>query len=83
MTVADIITMLINCVISFWVFFPIMKIIFKEERSIKTESYCNRAITLFLEKIFIFVLLCFVTGTLTTTLNTIQESFYASEYSSE
>ncbi len=31
MTVADIITMLINCVISFWVFFPIMKIIFKQK----------------------------------------------------
>ena len=33
MTVADIITMLINCVISFWVFFPIMKIIFKEKEA--------------------------------------------------
>ena len=31
MTAADLITMLINCVISFWVFFPIMKIIFKEK----------------------------------------------------
>lgn len=31
MTVADIVTMLINCVISFWVFFPIMKVIFKEK----------------------------------------------------
>lgn len=31
-TVANIITMLINCVISFWVFFPIMKIIFKEKK---------------------------------------------------
>lgn len=31
MTVADLITMLINCVISFWVFFPIMKLIFKEK----------------------------------------------------
>lgn len=31
MTVADIITMLINCVISFWVFFPIMKVIFKQK----------------------------------------------------
>lgn len=30
-TVADVITMLINCVISFWVFFPIMKIIFKQK----------------------------------------------------
>ncbi|MBO8462550.1 MAG: hypothetical protein IAC13_01310 [Firmicutes bacterium] len=32
MMVADFITMLINCVISFWVFFPILKIIFKEEK---------------------------------------------------
>ena len=32
MTVADIITMPINCVISVWVFFPIMKIIFKQEK---------------------------------------------------
>lgn len=31
MTMADIITMLINCIISFWVFFPIMKVIFKEK----------------------------------------------------
>ena len=31
MTAADIVTMLINCVISFWVFFPILKIIFKEK----------------------------------------------------
>lgn len=31
-TVADIVTMLINCVISFWVFFPIMKIIFKDTK---------------------------------------------------
>ena len=30
-TVADIITMLINCVISFWVFYPILKVIFKEK----------------------------------------------------
>lgn len=30
-TVADIITMIINCAISFWVFFPIFKIIFKQE----------------------------------------------------
>ena len=30
MTIADIITMLINCIISFWVFFPIMKLIFKK-----------------------------------------------------
>lgn len=31
MTIADIVTMLINCVISFWVFFPVMKIIFREK----------------------------------------------------
>lgn len=31
LTVADIITMFINCVISFWVFFPILKIIFKQK----------------------------------------------------
>lgn len=31
-TIADIITMLINCTISFWVFFPIMKIIFKDKQ---------------------------------------------------
>ncbi len=31
MTVADFVTMIINCAISFWVFFPIMKIIFKNE----------------------------------------------------
>ncbi len=30
-TFADIITMLINCTISFWVFFPIMKVIFKQK----------------------------------------------------
>ena len=30
-TLADIITMIINCAISFWVFFPIFKIIFKQE----------------------------------------------------
>jgi len=30
-TTADIITMLINSAISFWVFFPIFKIIFKNE----------------------------------------------------
>ncbi|MDU5261359.1 MAG: hypothetical protein E6176_02895 [Clostridium celatum] len=28
---ADFITMIINCAISFWVFFPIFKIIFKNE----------------------------------------------------
>lgn len=32
-TLADIVTMLINCVISFWVFFPILKIIFHEKSS--------------------------------------------------
>lgn len=31
-TIADFITMIINCAISFWVFFPIFKIIFKEEK---------------------------------------------------
>lgn len=30
-TLADIITMIINCAISFWVFFPIMKLIFKQK----------------------------------------------------
>jgi putative flippase GtrA len=30
-TIADIITMIINCAISFWVFFPIFKVIFKKE----------------------------------------------------
>lgn len=30
-TVADIVTMVINCAISFWVFFPIFKVIFKQE----------------------------------------------------
>lgn len=30
-TIADFITMIINCAISFWVFFPIFKIIFKSE----------------------------------------------------
>lgn len=29
---ADFVTMMINCVISFWVFFPILKIIFREEQ---------------------------------------------------
>jgi putative flippase GtrA len=32
-TMADIVTMLINCIISFWVFFPVMKIIFKEKKN--------------------------------------------------
>lgn len=31
MMAADLITMFINCIISFWVFFPIMKIIFKQK----------------------------------------------------
>jgi len=30
--VADVITMLINCAISFWVFFPIFKVIFKQKQ---------------------------------------------------
>ena len=30
-TIADVITMLINSAISFWVFFPIFKIIFKND----------------------------------------------------
>lgn len=30
-TIADFITMIINCAISFWVFFPIFKVIFKSE----------------------------------------------------
>ena len=30
-TVADVITMIINCAISFWVFYPIMKLIFKQK----------------------------------------------------
>ena len=30
-TVADVITMIINAAISFWVFFPIFKVIFKQE----------------------------------------------------
>ena len=32
-TVADVITMIINTAISFWVFFPIFKVIFKQEPS--------------------------------------------------
>ena len=32
-TVADVITMIINAAISFWVFFPIFKVIFKQEPS--------------------------------------------------
>ena len=34
-TVADVITMIINAAISFWVFFPIFKVIFKQEPSEK------------------------------------------------
>lgn len=34
-TIADMITMIINCAISFWVFFPIFKIIFKQEEQEK------------------------------------------------
>lgn len=30
-TVADVVSMLINCAISFWVFYPIMKLIFKQK----------------------------------------------------
>ena len=30
-TIADFVTMIINCAISFWVFFPIFKVIFKQE----------------------------------------------------
>ena len=30
-TVADVATMLINCSISFWVFYPIMELIFKQK----------------------------------------------------
>jgi putative flippase GtrA len=30
-TVADLVTMVINCAISFWVFFPIFKVIFRQE----------------------------------------------------
>lgn len=31
-TISDFITMIINCAISFWVFFPIFKVIFKDEK---------------------------------------------------
>lgn len=37
-TIADAITMLINCVISFWVFFPILKIIFQEKHDGKQQA---------------------------------------------
>jgi len=30
-TLADIISMLINCALSFWVYYPILKIIFKNK----------------------------------------------------
>lgn len=36
-TIADIVTMIINCAISFWVFFPIFKVIFKQEPEEKKE----------------------------------------------
>lgn len=38
-TTADIITMVINSAISFWVFFPIFKIIFKQEPSKKETDF--------------------------------------------
>ena len=31
-TIADLITMIINCIISFWVYYPILKIIFREDK---------------------------------------------------
>ena len=31
-TIADLVTMIINCIISFWVYFPILKIIFRNDR---------------------------------------------------
>ena len=31
-TIADVVTMIINAAISFWVFFPIFKVIFKQEK---------------------------------------------------
>ncbi len=33
---ADLLTMMINCIISFWVFFPILKIIFREKKNTVT-----------------------------------------------
>lgn len=33
-TLADLVTMVINCAISFWVFFPIFKVIFKQEKTV-------------------------------------------------
>lgn len=40
-TVADIVTMIINCAISFWVFFPIFKVIFKQEPESNKQSKQN------------------------------------------
>ena len=37
-TIADFITMIINCAISFWVFFPIFKIIFKDNNEEKVAG---------------------------------------------
>ncbi|WP_338025441.1 hypothetical protein [Clostridium yunnanense] len=37
-TIADFITMIINCAISFWVFFPIFKIIFKDNTEEKVAG---------------------------------------------
>ncbi len=37
-TVADILTMIINCAISFWVFFPIFKVIFRQEPEEKVAA---------------------------------------------
>ncbi|MCL3776588.1 MULTISPECIES: hypothetical protein [unclassified Actinomyces] len=37
-TVADIVTMIINAAVSFWVFFPIFKLIFKQEPQTGTQA---------------------------------------------
>lgn len=37
-TTADVITMIINSAISFWVFFPIFKVIFKQKKELNTTS---------------------------------------------
>lgn len=37
-TIADALTIIINCTISFWVFFPIFKIIFKEDQEMPSQS---------------------------------------------
>ncbi len=37
-TIADFVTMIINCAISFWVFFPIFKVIFKSDDTKKEEQ---------------------------------------------